>query len=435
MECTQIIIYGAGEQGRAARRILESQGFTLSAFADRDDKKVTAGEWECVKVISLDHLQKLDKSTPIIIGIGASRVDVLKSIDNMLTEWGFVNIFWSAVELIEQIYPDFKLKPTFYGFEFSPAVGCTVNCKWCAQKLFTSKYAERLKIQPDDLPKDWLLSYDTFEKILAKIPRDKNIHIDFSGYAEPYLNTRTTDMILETVRQGFEVQLYTTLTGMTYADIERLQNIRFEHVVPHLADEDGNAKIPVTDEYLALLVKFFKTFDYAIGDINGLLVSGISYHGEIHSKVVDTLEKEGINIREYKNFSDITFPIAGCVSTDNTLSYNHNYPIQCGQIGYCETKQFNKDDKKFFDEKMRMHGICFPNGDVLACSRVYGYELLLGNILQSDYYGLFEDNSEYERILGAQKSSNADILCRTCEFAFPRSQMQLVTREEHLRLI
>ena len=424
----KIIIYGAGEQGRAVRRILESQGFNNFVFADRDTEKVQAGEWERAKIIGLDKLKTIDKLTPIIIGIGANRVDLLESIDKTLVDYGFVNIFYSAVEFFEKMLPNFKLEPTFYGFEFSPAVGCSVDCKWCAQKLFTAKYSERLKNQSSELPKDRVLSWDNFLKILDKIPRDKNIQIDFSGYAEPYLNPRTTDMIIETVNRGFGVQLYTTLQGMTHNDIDRLSKIRFAHIVPHLADKDGNAKIPVDDEYLALLINFFKTFDYAIGYTNNLLVRGVSYHGELHPKVADALEKEGVNIRGYSNFSGVTFPIAGCVSTGDTLNYNHNYAIQCGQIGYCDTKYINKDDKKFFDEKMHMHGICFPNGDVLACSRAYAYDFLLGNLLQSDYYDLFDGNPAYEKMLADQRNPAADILCRTCEFAIPRSQMTLVTK-------
>jgi hypothetical protein len=428
-----IIIYGAGAQGRAARRILESQGLTPAAFADRDETKIARGEWEGVKVIGIDALLAMDAATPVIIGIGASRMDTLREVDNMLIGFGFVNVFWSAVEYIKKRIPNGQLKPSFYGFEFSTNVGCTVACKWCAQELFVSRYAERLACQAPELPKDWQLSFETFKKICDKIPTDKNMSVDFSGYAEPYLNPQTTDMILYTAGRGHKIQLFTTLQGMTPNDIKRLKAVRFEHIVPHLADKDGNAKIPVTDDYLKLLVEFWEAFGYAIGYTNDLLVKGVSYHGELHPKVADALKKAGIDIHQYSNFSEKNWTIASHVQTNDIQVYEADFPIQCGQISYTNTKYINSDDKKFFDEKLHMHGICFPNGDVVACSRDYGMELVLGNMLQTDYYDLFDGNPEYERILAAQRDPNADVLCRKCEFAFDRRQMELVTRATHLK--
>jgi hypothetical protein len=425
-----IIIYGAGAQGRAARRILESQGLAPAAFADRDEAKVACGEWEDVKVIGLDALRAMDAATPVIIGIGAGRLDLLRQIDNMLTGWGFANIFWSAMEFLEKIYPDKKPEKTFYGLEICTNVGCSVRCGWCAQDLFVSKYAKRLAGQSPKLPKDFQMSLETFKKCIDQVPG--NISVDFSGYSETFLNPLAAEMILYTAQRGHKIILYTTLQGMTEGDIDRLKDVEFEHIMPHLPDKDGNAKIPVTDAYLELLVKFWKTFGYAIGDTNNILASGISFHGELHPKVAETLSSNGIDISKYSNFSAEALPIAGNAAA-GTREINNEFNIVCGLTSYCNTRSVNKDDMKFFNEKLQTMPVLFPNGDMVVCNHDYGMTMVLGNILQTDYYDLFDGNPNYERILAAQHDPKADVLCRKCEFAFDRRQMELVTRETHLK--
>jgi sulfatase maturation enzyme AslB (radical SAM superfamily) len=343
---------------------------------------------------------------------------------------GFANIFWSAVEFLEKTYPDKELKKTFYGLEVCTNVGCSVRCKWCAQELFVSRYAERIGTQPPELPKDFKMSLKTFIKCIDQVPR--NISVDFSGYSETFLNPLAAEMILYAARKGHKIILYTTLQGMTDADIDSLKDVEFEHIMPHLPDKDGNAKIPVTDEYLKLLVKFWETFGYAIGDSNNILASGISFHGELHAKVAETLLSNGIDISKYSNFSEEALPMAGHVKTDAREEANNRFDIACGLTSYRDTRSINKDDLKFFNEKLQTMPVLFPNGDVAVCNHDYGLEMVLGNILQTGYYGLFDGNPKYERILAAQKDPNADVLCRRCEFAFDRRQMELVTRETGL---
>jgi MoaA/NifB/PqqE/SkfB family radical SAM enzyme len=426
----QIIIYGAGDQGRAARRILESQGFLLTAFADRDEVKVSCGNWEGAKVIGLDTLRELDKSTPIIIGIGAGRLSLLRQIDNMLTGWGFEKIFWSAVEFIEKLYPMKQLKPSFYGLEVCTNVGCSIKCKWCAQDLFVSRYVQRIIKQPTDLPNDYKMTLDTFKKCIDKIP--PNISVDFSGYSETFLNPFAVDMILYAAKRGHDIILYTTLQGLTEKNVDRLKEVKFEHIMPHLPDMEGNSKIPVTEEYLKLLIKFWKLFNYAIGDNNNILAEGISYHGILHPKVVEILELNGINPLKYKNFSKKRLPIAGNINSIKNQKYNNNFMIQCGLTSYCNTKKVNKDDMKFFDEKLQTMPVLFPNGDVTLCNHDYGLTMVFGNLIKSNYYDLWKNNPFYDKIIDALKDASASVLCRTCEFAFDRNQLKLITRENSL---
>ncbi len=426
-----IIIYGAGAQGRAARRILESQGFAVSAFADRDEAKVACGAWEGVRLISLNDLRELDKETAIIIGIGAQNLETLRRVDAMLTEWGFRNIFWSAIEFIEYFYPEQKIQPNFYGLELCTNVGCSVQCRWCAQKLFVSRYAERLKRQAPDLPADFMMSFETFKTCLDKVPA--SVSIDFSGYSETFLNPLAVDMILYAAQKGHKIILYTTLQGLAESDIDRLKNVVFDLIMPHLPDAEGNAKIPVTDDYLKKLIKFWKTFDYAIGcNSNNILANGISYHGVLHQEVFDTLKNNGIDPSKYKNFSENPLPIAGNVGEVRMAQIDNAFPVQCGLTSYCNSRAVNKDDMKFFDEKLQTMPVLFPNGDLTICNHDYGLTMVFGNLLRSDYFDLWKDNNIYNDIIKAQRDPQASVLCRNCEFAFNRNQLKLVTREKYL---
>ncbi|MCL2185403.1 MAG: SPASM domain-containing protein [Treponema sp.] len=433
MNNNEIIIYGAGNQGRAARNVLESQGLYLTAFADKDERKVAFGAWEGTKVISLDNLRAMDKETPIIIGIGAARVDLLREIDNMLTSWGFTNIFWSAVEFMEKAYPGKELNKTYYGIGISTNVGCSIACKWCAQKLHVSKYKERLSKQAPDLPKDYMMTFETFKKCIDKVP--KNASVNFCGFSEPFLNPQTTDMILYTAEKGHEIALLTTLVGLSEKNFERLKNVEFDFITPHLPDKDGNATIPVTDDYLKLLIKFFKTFEYAIGSSGkqrGLLVS---FHGEINPKVFETLKNAGIDLSLYRNASEKARPIAGHVIPDYSkmipLPHN-NFPLYCGSPLYSQMKDCNKDDIKFLDETLQITPFVFPNGDVTICDHDYGLDLILGNLFQSEFIYFFKDNILYNKIRIAQSDPTADILCRKCEFAVNANQINMITRNSHL---
>lgn len=72
--------------------------------------------------------------------------------------------------------------------EITTRVGCKNMCVYCPQDKFIKAYKKRSDVVQ--------MSLDTFKTCLDKIPH--NIHIHFSGMAEPWLNPNCTDMILYT---------------------------------------------------------------------------------------------------------------------------------------------------------------------------------------------------------------------------------------------
>ena len=65
-------------------------------------------------------------------------------------------------------------------------IGCQVQCKFCPQDVSMSNYTSKNNLQKIQFGKPVLMSYETFVKILKKIP--KNVLIRFSGFSEPFLN-------------------------------------------------------------------------------------------------------------------------------------------------------------------------------------------------------------------------------------------------------
>jgi len=74
--------------------------------------------------------------------------------------------------------------------------------------------------------------------------------------SEPWLNPDCTKMILHTHEQGYKMGIYTTLVGMTLADVDILEKLRLSIFSVHLAcGEKGDERIPVDDLYLNILRK------------------------------------------------------------------------------------------------------------------------------------------------------------------------------------
>ena len=67
------------------------------------------------------------------------------------------------------------------------------------------------------------LTYENFVKVIDKLP--KEIRITFSGFTEPFLNKRTSDMILYAHSKGHRISVFTTGVGLTIEDIKKIKHI------------------------------------------------------------------------------------------------------------------------------------------------------------------------------------------------------------------
>ena len=124
-----------------------------------------------------------------------------------------------------------------YSIEITTKIGCPVKClKYCPQEVLVRKYGANRQ----------LLDLRDFAKMLSKIP--SYVEIIFSGFCEPFANSRCLEMIDLAFRYGYTVSLYTTLYGASKTDVERLVNYRFRIFCLHLPDGEVMA-VPLNQEY------------------------------------------------------------------------------------------------------------------------------------------------------------------------------------------
>jgi MoaA/NifB/PqqE/SkfB family radical SAM enzyme len=127
-------------------------------------------------------------------------------------------------------------------FEFTLRIGCPVAClKYCPQEIITQRY---------EGPKE--LDFETFKKFLSTIPESETII--FSGLSEPFSNSECPRMIKYAHAKGHKIWLFTTLVGLQPITAEWLtKTIPFDRLCLHLPDASGNARIPITPDYLKTL--------------------------------------------------------------------------------------------------------------------------------------------------------------------------------------
>ena len=255
--------------------------------------------------------------------------------------------------------------------EFTFRVGCRNMCKYCPQLLIIKQY--------NKLKSEAIMSFGTFKTCLDKIP--KNVRIDFSGMAEPWLNENATKMLLYTYKKGYKnISVFTTTVGMTEVDLEKIKNIPFTEFMVHLADGEGNTKIKITKEYLKLL-----------NIIKKANIKNITYM--TMGKILPLLEKSFGKQAEEK----LMLSRAGNLKFLPKIS--HHGPIICNSPSGIK------------------HNVLLPNGDVYLCCMDYGLTHKLGNLLSDDYKSLFK-GKEFNDIKQRLKNEKLrDVICRHCEYA------------------
>jgi len=238
-------------------------------------------------------------------------------------------------------------------FEFTLRIGCPVAClKYCPQEIITARY-EGLKE----------LDFETFKKFLSTVPESETII--FSGLSEPFSNSECPRMISHVHSKGHKIWLFTTLVGLSSHVAADLVKIPFDRLCLHLPDASGNARIPVTPDYLKTL---------------GLVL-------------------ENVSRVEYMN-------MGGLFATNRTDEFvrgvggfpKKNWGIWCR---FLDSPQYN----------------VLPNGDVYVCcvtqrfiSGQEGYAGAIGNLHKDTYPELAAKFPEIKRSL----ESDLNSICHTC---------------------
>lgn len=233
-------IYGAGKAGHIILQLCNQNDIKIAGFCVtdiKDNKKSIDG----YPVISFKELMAKVIAPSIIVGV-VERGE--KIIENNLKSAG-ISEFVSLPDSIMMLNSREKRRYDSSIIEVTPKVGCSVNCRFCPQKLLLSRYYK------DNRNRKSEMSFDDFKIFLEKIPA--NTILDWSGFVEPFLNPAAIDMMKYASSKGIEQNLFTTLQGLDYKTFHRVLQIPFDEVVLHTADRFGYANIPITDLYLKMI--------------------------------------------------------------------------------------------------------------------------------------------------------------------------------------
>ncbi len=274
--------------------------------------------------------------------------------------------------------------------EITTRMGCKINCRFCPQKRALERY------YAEDKNRQTVLSFEKFKKYLDKIPKDVNII--FSGMCEPWLNEECTDMVEYASKGGWEVDLYTTLVGMKAEDYERVKELKIHYLVLHVADKDGNATIPVTEEYLALL----KTVTE--GHRSGKLpITSVSVHGDFHPAVEEIMK----GIPDVPVLREI-YDRAGNLEEQEGVTISVKEEKK-GCLCCSKCNGYALDDNYLL-----------PDGSLTVCPMDWGLECVLGSLENESYEELSEGAVKEEFRRRMRNAKYGPVLCRHCHVSQTR---------------
>ncbi|MBR3525817.1 MAG: SPASM domain-containing protein [Lachnospiraceae bacterium] len=268
--------------------------------------------------------------------------------------------------------------------EITTRMGCKVNCRFCPQKRALERY------YADDKKRQTVLSLEKYKEYMGKIPKD--VQIIFSGMCEPWLNAECTEMVEFAVQGGWVVDIYTTLVGMKEEDYRRIQKLKLHYFVLHVADKDGNATIPVTEEYLALLKEVVE------GHKAGTLpITSISVHGDFHPQIEEimALIPDVPVLREIYDRAGNLEPGEGVTITVPEEKKGCLCCTKCN--GY------SLDDNYLL-----------PDGSLTICPMDWGLECILGSLENESYEELSEGEAKQEFRKKMKSAKYGPVLCRHC---------------------
>lgn len=370
-----IVIYGAGRVAKPIVYRLREENLEIKCFTVTDIN-INENSFLGIPVVQIDNLSFEPEKTVIIIAVKyVWAEEVLLNIKDYQYQHYIYppkEIDYFAREQTDEVH-----RPVM---EISVKAGCSVNCKYCPQDLFLSTYFKR-----GDRCKE--LTFEKFKICLGKLP--KETVISFCGFSEPFLNSEAVDMIEYTHRCGYDIQLFTTLVGLTKSDFQRIKDIPFSYVVLHTPDSEGFANIPMTDEYFELL-------DMALGSKKpdgSNFIDTANCQGVPHEKVIE--------------------------HTKGRLRIMSELYDRAGNIKESIFKGIERKEGKLYCVRVNRklnYNVMLPDGTVVLCNFDFGMKHVLGNLLE-DTYASIMNGKGMQDVLKALDDDHCELLCRKCNYA------------------
>jgi hypothetical protein len=242
--------------------------------------------------------------------------------------------------------------------ELTLSVSSCLGCGFCPQEKLAAAYkSDKRKFTMED-----------FILVLSKLPKD--CRVDFSGFAEPFLNPLAPQMICLAKKQGFEVAVYTTLVGLTSAGAGQLPR-NLDLVRLHVPDLKGLV-IP-DDRWIRQHVIFRETHIPYTAMAMGTMSPKVEAYLKEQSVTVDmpTMLSRGGNLWDVKR---------------NT-----------GHI-ICSMDRWHSN-------------VCLPNLDVVGDCMDYACSVKLGNLGTQSYDDIYAAAEAWKHSFKEESS-----ICSKCEW-------------------
>lgn len=370
----KVVIYGAGRKGIGLFALLKKGGIEIDAFLVTNKKENK--EEECG--LKVYEIQEFDlNNTLVLIGV---RQRWNSEVRKILHDKNCLN-YIDAPDGIEYFgYADRKRSECTV-LQVTVQVGCKINCKYCPQKLFIERYTA-------DKTREISMSLADFKQCIDNI--EGNVIIDFAGFSEPFLNMDCIEMIKYAHKKGHQIELFTTLEGLTENGFEQIKNIPFREVVLHIPDQERNSEIRITNEYLSLLQKVLSA-----KKPNGMdFADWASCHGEIADEILNIVYRK---IRVISQLHDRAGNLA-----NEELEQKHGIK---GKIRCSNT-----------NAEYHNHNVLLPDGSVLLCDSDWGMNYVLGN-LKVDKYEKILCSRKMKEICALRNEDDSQLICRDCCYA------------------
>jgi sulfatase maturation enzyme AslB (radical SAM superfamily) len=272
--------------------------------------------------------------------------------------------------------------------EITTMVGCKVACVYCPQDKISHRY----------FGADRMTTFEDFRLYIDKVP--KRVVLHFTGFAEPFLNPRCTDMIDYAARRGNPIYISTSLAGLRREDVPRLSKLKYYEFQIHLPSAEKLMNLTIDDHYLASLSEL----------VFAGVVTDLHFHGsEVHPRIGAWVRQHSVELQKFSIHDR-----ARNLNTEKVKAKLSEPVISAA-----------RSTGKLRCDRIRAN-VLLPNGDVVLCCMDWSAEYILGNLKRDRYEDLHRSET-YRHVLRGLKDPSVHLLCRTCHVA------QSAAMEDRLR--
>ena len=341
-EAEGLYIYGAGLFGRDISAILKRHGVKVDGFLETDCSS-PRDVWG-IRVSALD-------SDRVINGGEYYAEDKMSRLlaDNPMIEVGTV-------------------------------IGCPVNCKYCPQEIFISKYFEKDKNRQREM------TLDNFRTIIRNTPDD--CIINFAALSEPFVNHCCVEMIRMACDAGRTVLVFSTFVDATDEEIDETLKLPIHAITLHCADKMGYAHIKDDDRYYERMEKILS----AKKSDGTPLVVGVSAQTEPTDRMAELCRgRHEIKYSLHDRLGVLKDPVLA------SMKEPHRGRFECSLCG----------------AQVNSHVVC-PDGTVILCNNDFGMRHVLGNLYEQTFDEMQQGPVVKRVLAGMGGDESIDIICRRC---------------------